>query len=246
MRDTGRRIDVPVAFLTWLAAWLLGQVVALVVYSAGGYEDLDDVPIWVLFVSQLLVWGIFVAGMVLASKREGTGQFRADYQVRARAVDLLGVPIGVLTQLVLVPLVYLPLETLWQDVFTEERLTENAKDLVDRASGGSMVLLVVMVCVGAPLVEELVYRGLLQGSFAARVNHVPAVARRLGAVRPRPLPARRVPGLVRDRPRLRRLCARHRPPRHGDRLPHRLQRDRFAPRPGLTSSGRQSLPLELD
>jgi uncharacterized protein len=175
MRDTGRRIDVPVALLTWLAAWLLGQIVALVVYTAGGYEDLDDVPIWVLFVSQLLVWGIFIAGMVFASRREGTGQFRADYQVRARAVDLLGVPIGVLTQLVLVPLVYLPLETLWEDVFTEERLTENAKDLVDRASGGSMVLLVVMVCVGAPLVEELVYRGLLQGSFAARVNHVPAL-----------------------------------------------------------------------
>ncbi len=87
---------------------------------------------------------------------------------------MLGVPIGVLTQLVLVPLVYLPLERIWEDVFTEERLTENAKDLVDRASGGSMVLLVLMVCVGAPVVEELVYRGLLQGSFAARVNHVPA------------------------------------------------------------------------
>jgi membrane protease YdiL (CAAX protease family) len=175
MRDTGRRIDVPVAFLTWLAAWLLGQIVALVVYSAGGYEEIDDVPVWLLFVSQLLIWGIFVAGMVLASKREGTGLFRADYQLRARAVDVLGVPIGVLTQLVLVPLVYLPLETLWEDVFTEERLTENAKDLVDRASGGSMVLLVLMVCVGAPLVEELVYRGLLQGSFAARINHVPAL-----------------------------------------------------------------------
>ena len=53
IRDTGRRIDVPIAFLTWLAAWLIGQIVALVVYSAGGYEDLDEVPIWVLFVSQL-------------------------------------------------------------------------------------------------------------------------------------------------------------------------------------------------
>ncbi len=81
MRDTGRRIDVPVAFLTWLAAWLLGQIVALVVYSAGGYEDLDEVPIWVLFVSQVLVWGIFLAAMVLASRREGTGRFRNDYQV---------------------------------------------------------------------------------------------------------------------------------------------------------------------
>jgi uncharacterized protein len=174
LRDTGRRIDVPVAFLTWLAAWLLGQVVALIVYSAGGYEDLDEVPIWVLFVSQVLVWAIFLVGMVLASRREGSGRFREDYQVHARAVDVLGVPIGVLTQLVLVPIVYLPLERLWEDVFTEERLTENAKDLVDRASGGSMVLLVLIVCVGAPVVEELVYRGLLQGSFAARINQVPA------------------------------------------------------------------------
>ena len=174
MRDTGRRIDVPLALLTWLAAWLLGQVVALVVYSAGGYEDVDDVPISVLFVSQLLVWGIFIGAMVLASRRGGTGRFRDDYQFDARGVDLLGVPIGVLSQLVLVPLVYLPLERLWEDVFTEERLTENAKDLVDRASGGSMVLLVLMVCVGAPVVEELVYRGLVQGSLADRVNPLPA------------------------------------------------------------------------
>jgi len=174
MRDTGRRIDVPLALLTWLAAWLLGQVVALVVYSAGGYEDVDDVPISVLFVSQMLVWGIFIGAMVLASRRGGTGRFRDDYQVDARGVDLLGAPIGVLSQLVLVPLVYLPLERLWGDVFTEERLTENAKDLVDRASGGSMVLLVLMVCVGAPMVEELVYRGLVQGSLADRVNPLPA------------------------------------------------------------------------
>ena len=174
MRDTGRRIDVPLALLTWLAAWLLGQIVAVVVYSMGGYENVDEVPIGVLFVSQLLVWGIFIAAMVAASRRGGTGDFRNDYQLDGRGVDLLGVPIGVLTQLVLVPLVYLPLERLWEDVFTEERLTENAKDLVDRASGGSMVLLVVMVCVGAPLVEELVYRGLVQGSLADRVNPLPA------------------------------------------------------------------------
>ena len=41
-----------------------------------------------------------------------------------------------------------------------------------------MVLLVLMVCVGAPIVEELVYRGLLQGSFAARFDHVVACSPR--------------------------------------------------------------------
>jgi CAAX protease family protein len=175
MRDTGRRIDVPVAFLTWLVSWLLAQIVALVVYSIGGYEDIDEVPIWVLFVSTSLGWAVFLGGMVLASRREGSGSFVRDYQVRAKTVDVLGVPIGVLTQLVLVPLIYVPLQRLWEDVFTEDRLSETAKDLVDRASGGSMVLLVLMVCVGAPIVEELVYRGLLQGSFAARFNHLPAL-----------------------------------------------------------------------
>jgi CAAX protease family protein len=118
---------------------------------------------------------VFLGGMVLASRREGSGSFVRDYQVRAKTVDVLGVPIGVLTQLVLVPLIYVPLQRLWEDVFTEDRLSETAKDLVDRASGGSMVLLVLMVCVGAPIVEELVYRGLLQGSFAARFNHLPAL-----------------------------------------------------------------------
>jgi CAAX protease family protein len=175
MRVTGRRIDVPVAFLTWLVSWLLAQIVALVVYSIGGYENIDEVPIWVLFVSTSLGWAVFLGGMVLASRREGSGSFVRDYQVRAKTVDVLGVPIGVLTQLVLVPLIYVPLQRLWEDVFTEDRLSETAKDLVDRASGGSMVLLVLMVCVGAPIVEELVYRGLLQGSFAARFNHVPAL-----------------------------------------------------------------------
>ena len=48
-----------------------------------------------------------------------------------------------------------------------------------------MVLLVLMVCVGAPIVEELVYRGLLQGSFAARFDHVAGVAGGVGVVRRR-------------------------------------------------------------
>jgi hypothetical protein len=76
---------------------------------------------------------------------------------------------------VVVPLLYKPLVTIWEDTFTDDKLSENAKDLVDRANGGSMVLLVIMVCVGAPIIEELVYRGLLQGSFSARFNHVPAL-----------------------------------------------------------------------
>ena len=52
----------------------------------------------------------------------------------------------------------------------EDRLTENAEDLVDRAGGSWTVLLVAVVVIGAPIVEELFYRGLLQRSLADRFN----------------------------------------------------------------------------
>ena len=87
-------------------------------------------------------------------------------------LDVVGVPVGVLTQLVLVPVVYIPLRALWPGTFTDQRLEETARDLVDRADGASLVLLFVVIAVGAPIVEELVYRGMLQGAFVARVNEL--------------------------------------------------------------------------
>ena len=174
LRHAGRPVDVPVAIVTWFGAFLVGQLVSAVVVAASGAEDVDDVAIPTLFAAVAATWVAYLAGMWAASRKAGSGDFVQDYAVRCRAVDLVGLPIGVLTQLVLVPLVYLPLQELWPDTFSEDRLSENAEKLVDRASGGTMVLLVLMVCVGAPIVEELVYRGLLQGSFSARFNHIVA------------------------------------------------------------------------
>ena len=94
--------------------------------------------------------------------------------MRVRPIDVIGLPIGVLTQLVIVPLLYVPLRGIWPDTFTDTKLSETADKLADRASGGTMVLLVLMVCVGAPIVEEIVYRGLLQRSFSARTSQIVA------------------------------------------------------------------------
>lgn len=174
LRDAGRPIDVPVAVVTWLAAFLLGQVLSVIIVSASGADSVDDVPIPTLFAAVVATWVAYLAGCYVASRRSGSGDPVEDYAIRARAVDVLGVPIGVLTQLVVVPLVYIPLRAIWPGTFSEDRLSETAKDLADRASGATMVLLVVMVCVGAPIVEEIVYRGLLQRSFAARTSNVVA------------------------------------------------------------------------
>ncbi|WP_162942486.1 CPBP family intramembrane glutamic endopeptidase [Desertimonas flava] len=174
LRSAGGRIDVPVAAAVWVCGWLVAQVAGVIVLSAAGYENVDEAAIWALFLAQCLGWSAMIGGLVFASRAAGTGSFAADYGVRVKPVDVLGVPIGVLTQLVVLPLVYLPLDHFWPATFNEDKLSETAKDLVDRAGGGSAVLLVLMVCVGAPIVEELVYRGMIQGSLAARIDPVAA------------------------------------------------------------------------
>ena len=55
-------------------------------------------------------------------------------------------------------------------MFADAELKRNAEGLVDRAGGLMTVLLFVLVVFGAPIVEELFYRGLLQRSLLARWN----------------------------------------------------------------------------
>jgi membrane protease YdiL (CAAX protease family) len=170
--ETG--IGVRVAVLTWLATWVAGQALFSVVLAASGERDTDALSLPTLALGIAVTWVAYLTGLWIASNRVGSGRFVDDYQLRAAPIDVVGVPIGILTQLVLVPLVYLPLRELWPDTFTDDRLQETAKDLADRASGAAVLLLVLMVGIGAPIVEELVYRGLLQGSLAARFSGVVA------------------------------------------------------------------------
>jgi membrane protease YdiL (CAAX protease family) len=171
VRTAAGRIDVRVAVLVWVTAWFAGQVLFQVVVAATGADD-DPLPIGTLAIGVMATWCAYLAGLWWASDRAGTGDVRTDYALSFRPVDLLGIPLGVLTQLVLVPVVYVPIRAIWPDTFTDDRLQENAKDLVDRAGGASTVALVLVIVVGAPVVEELVYRGLLQNAFATRVDEL--------------------------------------------------------------------------
>jgi membrane protease YdiL (CAAX protease family) len=166
-------IDASTAAFTFVGAWAGAQVVSSLILLAIGNGDASiDVSFGVLSVALVGAWASYLVGMRLASQRAGTGNMVADYGIAFRWSDLLGLAIGAVAQLVVIRLVYLPLEALWPNTFTQDRLTENAEDLVDRAGGASTVLLVAVVVIGAPLVEELFYRGLLQRSLASRFNQV--------------------------------------------------------------------------
>lgn len=169
-------ISFPVAALTWAVCWFAGNLLGSSFIAATGHGGPGDspTPTWVTLVGALVLWVPLMAGLVWASRTQGTASFRDDLGLRWSPVDLVGLPLGVLCQFVLVRAVYLPLEALWPDTFDQERIEQSARRLYDAADGWWVVGLVVMVVFGAPLVEELVYRGLLQGALTRRIR--PALA----------------------------------------------------------------------
>ena len=173
--DEPRGITVGIAGAAWLMAWLAGNLLGAIVISATGRTaGSASTPIWVTVIGAIGLWVPMVAVLREVSRRFGTASFVSDFAVRFRPIDALGVLIGVMSQLALLRLVYWPLEAIWKTTFSSDRLERSARTLTDSAHGVWIAALVVIVVVGAPLVEELMYRGLLQGAFVRRFH--PAVA----------------------------------------------------------------------
>ena len=134
-------------------------------FQSRGYESLADTPAGWVLAAQLALWAPLVAATWWVGSRHGSGDLRRDFSVRFRPIDLIGVPIGVVLQLAVMPLVYWPLDQAWPATFSREQLEKPARELWSGAQGFGVVLILLVAVVGAPLVEELVYRGLLQQTF---------------------------------------------------------------------------------
>ncbi len=171
-RSAGDRPDISIrdAVITWFAAYVVGAVLASAVFALSGAESSADLsPGW-LAAASLAQWIPMVGAIWYVGSRFGVGNLAADFGLSFRPIDLIGVPLGVITQLVLVRLVYVPLEALWPHTFALDKIEERARTTYESAHGGGLLLLVLVVVVGAPLVEELAYRGLLQGAFTRRLS----------------------------------------------------------------------------
>src|SRR4051794_36407024 len=108
-------IDVRIATLVWLATWLTGNLLAGAILGATGHGGGGKQPVWVSVVGAVALWVPMLGGLVYLSRRLGVGSFAADYGFRWEPVDLVGLPVGVLSQLVLLRLVYWPLGQWWPD-----------------------------------------------------------------------------------------------------------------------------------
>jgi len=159
-----------------LLVGMLASVLAMgVVVAVQGSDAADDPGLAVgslvqgaLYLGLLGVpaWLVFARGVRwvdLGWHRMPTGRVREALQ---------GLAIGVVAQMAAVPLLYVPILLLADDL----DVSGPARELVDRADGAGVALLVVMVVVMAPVAEELFFRGLALRAFESRMGRRSALA----------------------------------------------------------------------
>ena len=170
MNSTRAQISIRHAVLAWLGAWLVGNIAAGIVLGASGHDSVAEAGHgWLVGIS-VAQWVPMLVAVWALGRRFGVGKLAADFGLSFRPIDLVGIPIAVATQFLFVPLLYVPLRSIWPGTFSNERIERRARDLFAHPSGAGTVLLIAVVVIGAPLVEELVYRGLLQGAFGRRLK----------------------------------------------------------------------------
>jgi membrane protease YdiL (CAAX protease family) len=169
-------IEASVGLAAFLGTWIAAAFASSIVLVATGSADADTTTsIPVLAMSLAAGWAVYALGTWTTSRRFGTGSVVEDFGVSARPIDVLGIPIGVAAQLLLIPAIYVPLRAIWPGTFNDGALSETAEDLIDRADGGLLLLLFVLVVLGAPLFEEVLYRGLLQRPLLGTYSAVPVI-----------------------------------------------------------------------
>lgn len=197
MNDTPPAAQTRVVGIDVVGGWMLGAlltgIVAAIVAGVGGWdltsptgsgatagraitESATDQPIAesgmpltakVAFVQPALWVGL--AGVPWLVTRLRNRNFREDFGLRMEKVDVpLGLVVGVATQLVLVPLLYWPLGSF----IDKEKIDDVAVALgaeADAATGG-WIALFIMVVIGAPIIEEIAYRGGLMRALNEKIH----------------------------------------------------------------------------
>ena len=127
-----------------------------------------------LVLSLVGLWGGYLVTMVVVIRRKTDQPFAVATGLRLAGGRDVGVGLlaGLGSSLLVVPVVYLVLiEVGVVHQRQLDRLADPAERLGRLAAGPTFVALFVLIGIGAPVVEELLFRGFLQ----------PAVVRRLGA-----------------------------------------------------------------
>lgn len=152
------------------AGLLMASLATAIAEAEAHYRRGAPLPVAVIGADVGGLWVGLVAASLWASRRHGRGSLRGDFGLRFRwRSDLLvGVAVGLACQFALLPLLYLPLEAL--DPALRHQLGRPAEQDIGAAHGAvAVAALLLLLAVGAPLVEELFFRGLLLRGLLGRL-----------------------------------------------------------------------------
>ncbi len=159
-------VGLGVAALALLAGLITSTLVATGLIAALGLDDPTELALWAFVPIQIGLWVPMLAIPALAARNAGRPLLPPGWARVTRREVGLAVLVGVGLQLFVIPLVYLPILQLLDDA----DLSEPARELTDRADGSvGVAALVLITAIGAPVVEEIFHRGVVQPRLIARL-----------------------------------------------------------------------------
>lgn len=164
------RALLPVRAIWWgIGGVVVGELFGLGLFLLADWVS-NDRRVVELVLSQLGLWAGFTGALVIASRRYGTGHLFQDFGVRMKRNDVwLGLGLSLLGR-VLGIVALIPIVTIFRHYF-QDLPTDNSILGVDKEDRGALITVAVIATIGAPFIEEMLFRGLIMGSL-----------RRLGAV----------------------------------------------------------------
>jgi membrane protease YdiL (CAAX protease family) len=168
--NDGRR-----GLLVALVGFLGGYVLSAIAVTAaeaitGDHPSSAVLPLPIEAPGLIGLWAGLAGCVVYWSRTYGTGSLARDFGLRIGAWwDVpLGAAVGLIAQYALIPLLYLPFEHVDRSI--SHRLGQPTTRETASAHGSTAAAIVVLVllAVGAPFVEELYFRGLVLRSLLAQ------------------------------------------------------------------------------
>lgn len=153
----------------WMFVYVASSIAATGVIVVTGHSGdmAEKIPVWALAISMVMMWAVYVIALprlLPFEDKHPVHTFRS--WITTRDI-VIGIPLGIFGQLVLVNIINWPLSQLFPDTFSFDDVSQRANDIVATAPGAWIVVLVFVVVIGAPVIEEIVYRGCLQTNLVS-------------------------------------------------------------------------------